>query len=82
MIYEIILTLFIGIFSGFLIAYLCKDEIVKIRNLTSWFVIITILFGIGMFLAGLGNAGYTLITISIISLISYIKSFDRKWTKV
>ena len=67
---------------GFLIAYLARDELIDGRK---WFEILFILgflFGVGLYLYGLKYGSYTSLFIAVISLISYILSFNKKWTKI
>lgn len=76
-----IIILLLGIPSGYLIAHLCRDELVQGRK---WFlallvlsVIISAVFSVIQY----KEIGFTLLFISIISLISYKKSFDKKWVR-
>ncbi len=76
-----ILILALAIPSGFLIARLCRDELVQGRK---WFKILIIGFlilGIGFFLFGYKVEGFASFFIMITSLISYVKSYDKKWVK-
>lgn len=76
-----LILLILAIPVGLLIACMCKDELVDGRK---WFVvlfIVGVIFGLWFFLIDNNVVGYTLIFISIISLVSYIKSFNKKWTR-
>ena len=81
MIFEIIL-LILSIPSGFLIAWLCKDELIKGRF---WFLVI-FYFGIIVGSIFFHAENYVVMNscffISSISIVSYCKSYDRKWTKM
>lgn len=79
MILEIILVL-LAIPTGVLIAWLTRDELIALRR---WFVIvmvcavITVLLAFFLHYPALVQTG--LVTGSI-ALISYYKSFDKRWT--
>jgi len=65
---------------GYLLAWLCKDEIVQGRK---WFKIISLLsfvFGVILIFYNL-TASFTLLFISISTLVSLVKSFDKKFVK-
>jgi len=77
---EIILTL-LAIPSGYLLAWMTKEELVVGRK---WFVRIIILGVIvGGWAALTGNYSifWTCLFIVIVSFISYFKSFDKKFVK-
>jgi len=44
-------------------------------------VILSVVIGIGLELFGYGAAAWTMGFIAIVSMISYWKSFDGKWSK-
>ncbi len=76
-----LILLVLAIPVGLLIANMCKDELIDGRK---WFVvlfIVSVLLGVWFFLIGNNVVGYTLIFIAIKSLVSYVKSFDKKWTR-
>lgn len=65
---------------GFFIAYLSRDELIVGRK---WFRVVFIVFfvlGLAYFIYGMRIEGLASFDISIVALISYIKSFDKKWT--
>ena len=72
--------LVLGIPSGFLIAWLCREELVQGR---AWFKIIiflSIIIAILSFVMMNIPVSLTMIFMIIVSLISLGKSFDKKWT--
>ena len=76
----IVVTLIIALAVpiGFLIAWLAGDELVQGRK---WFKILFILgiaSGLGCYIYGFKTEGLTSFFVAIVSLISYIKSFDKK----
>ncbi len=80
MIWEIVL-LILAIPSGYLIAWMAKDEL---KDGQRWF---RVLFIASVLLAGLfyllGDSliSLTCLFISIVGLVSLMKSNDKKWTK-
>jgi len=80
MIYQI-LILIVSIPAGLLIAYACRDELIDGRKWFRILFIAGIIFGVGLRLAGYYSASWTSYAIAIIAMISYIKSFDKKWTR-
>ncbi len=76
-----LILLILAVPSGFLIAWLCRDELVAGKR---WFKILVAL-GLLTFILFffLGNYAIALsgLFISIVSLVSFIKSRDKKWTK-
>ena len=81
---NLILTLILLVLSipiGFLIAYMARDELVEGKK---WFITLTLLsLIIGIFFLILQSYAGALACffIFIVSLISYRKSFDKKWVK-
>ncbi|MBI3334259.1 hypothetical protein HYZ97_02130 [Candidatus Pacearchaeota archaeon] len=76
-----ILLILLAVPIGFLIAWQARDELLLGR---SWFralFIASILVGIWAFLSKEPGIGFTCAFILIVSLISYIKSFDISWTR-
>lgn len=76
-----IITLFLAIPAGYLIAWLARDELVDGRR---WFKILifsSIFFGILGFFSGLNSIGFSCLFISIAASVSLKKGFDKKWTK-
>lgn len=76
-----IIILLLAIPTGYIIAYLCKDELAKGRY---WFLVLILLsFIIGSWFYLSDN--YVIMNscffITIISLVSYLKSRDKRWTK-
>ena len=80
MLIEIILLL-LAIPVGFLIAWMANDELVAGRK---WFValiIVSLVVGIWFTLTENYIVALTCGFILVVSFISYLKSFDRKWTR-
>jgi len=76
-----ILVLLLALPSGFLLAYLANDELIQGRK---WFKVLIILFvilGSWFYLADFKAITYTSGFIIIVSFISLIKSYDKKWTR-
>ena len=80
MIIEIIILL-LAVLSGFLVSYLARDELVQGRKWFLSLIIISGVFAVILFFLGLKIEGLTSVFISIFSFVSYVKSFDVKWTK-
>jgi len=80
MLFEIII-LILAIGSGFLISWLCREELIAGRKWFKLLVILSVVIGIGLELFGYGAAAWTMGFIAIVSMISYWKSFDGKWSK-
>ena len=75
----VFIVLVLSVPVGLLVAWLCSDELVRGRK---WFKIIigvSFIIGIVAFLLSNLSVFFTSIFIIIVSLISFIKSFDKKW---
>ena len=80
MIIELIL-LALAVPTGFLIAWMARDELVDGRR---WFAALAVICAVLMILfanLGFGYITLTLVFIAIVSFISLIKSKDERWTK-
>lgn len=76
-----ILTLFLAIPVGVLIAWMARDELIDGRK---WFygtMIVSAVFGTGFAVKGYGEITLTFWFIAIVSFVSIIKSRDKRWTK-
>ncbi|MEM4271735.1 MAG: hypothetical protein QXD13_01450 [Candidatus Pacearchaeota archaeon] len=80
MIFEI-LILILAIPTGYLIAWLCRDELVQGRKWFDALIILGLIFTIGSYVFGKGIIALTCIFIAIVAFISRIKSKDKNWTK-
>ncbi len=80
MIIEIILLL-LAIPTGFLIAWLARDELVSGRKWFRVLIVVSVLVIIWSWLTSLIYIVWTMGFILIVALISLIKSKDRKWTR-
>ena len=77
----LVIILLLAIPTGYLIAYLARDEL---KQGKSWFrilIISSIIIGIGAYFFGNNVIAFTCGFIFIISLVSLLKSYDKKWTK-
>ncbi|MEI6732078.1 MAG: hypothetical protein WCK90_05380 [archaeon] len=79
--YILYMILILAIPVGFLVAWMARDELLQGRK---WFIAIcwvsAVLAIIFLFLKNQVYA-FSLGFIFIVSLVSYWKSFDKKWTK-
>jgi len=76
-----LIILILAIPIGYLIAYLCRDELVQGRK---WFRLIVYVFtalGIVLLLFGLFVEGLSSLFIAIVALISLMKSGDKAWIR-
>ena len=82
MIKELLITivLILGFPAGYLLAYLCKEELVSGRKWFLAIMIISIISGI-IFLFFNLVASLTSFFIAIVSFVSLIKSYDKRFTK-
>ena len=78
LIYEL-LILVLAVPVGFLLAWLGRDELIEGRVCFRILIITSILGGAWFFLIGQRSIGYTFGFVLIISVISFVKSFDKKW---
>ncbi len=78
MITELIVLL-LAIPVGLLVAYMGRDELVDGRMWFTALFVVGFLAGVWFFLTGKNVEGYSSFFILIISIVSYIKSFDKKW---
>jgi hypothetical protein len=76
-----IFFILLAIPSGFLIAWLASDELVSGKKYFRILIIVSILGAIGGIFYDLIYLSLTFVFYFIISLISLIKSEDKKWTK-
>lgn len=76
-----ILILILSVPSGLFLAYISRDELIHGRNWFIILIIISLISWIWFILQRNKSLIFTLAFIFIISLISYIKSYDKKWTK-
>lgn len=80
MILELIVLL-MAIPAGFLVSWFSRDELVKGRK---WFRILIIVSAIGIVWFWLIDSRYTSLTfgfIFLLSIVSLMKSHDKKWTR-
>jgi hypothetical protein len=77
----IVAILILAVPSGYLIAYLCRDELKSSRKWFEGLFILSIVLSIGFFIFGQREISMTFDFIGIVTLISIIKSNDKKWTE-
>jgi O-antigen/teichoic acid export membrane protein len=80
MIVEIIL-LVLAIPTGFLIAWMARDELIDGRKWFRVIVIASLALAALFWILGFVYISLTLIFIAIVGFVSLIKSRDKKWTK-
>jgi len=81
---EIIIFLIafvLSIIAGFIISYMTRDELVDGRKWFSWITIICLLTSIWSYLTKDFVVLYSMMFLTIVSLISYIKSFNDRFVK-
>ena len=76
-----IIVLVLAIPVGFLIAWLARDELLQGKPYFRILMIISILTGIWFWLTGFMVITWIAGFIFIVSLISLVKSEDKRWTK-
>jgi len=76
-----IFILFLAIPVGFLVSWLSRDELVSGRKYFRILMIASILGVIWFWLSGMNYVSWTLAFVFVVSLVSLIKSEDKKWTK-
>lgn len=80
MIAELII-LILAIPSGYLIAWLARDELIQGRKWFHALIILSVIVGIIFYLLKISYIAWASVFIIIICLISLIKRKDKKWTK-
>jgi hypothetical protein len=80
MIIEIIL-LVLAIPTGFLIAWMARDELVDGKNWFKMLVVASIVLAGLFWIFGFAHISLTCVFIAIVSFVSIVKSSDKKWTK-
>jgi len=76
-----IFILFLAIPVGFLVSWLSRDELVSGRKYFRILMIASILGIIWFWLSGMNYVSWTLAFVFVVSLVSLIKSEDKKWIK-
>ena len=74
-----IIILLLAIPVGFLIAWLCRDELIEGRVWFRILIIVGVLGGLWFYLTGNTIISLALFFIAIVAFISYIKSNDKKF---
>jgi drug/metabolite transporter (DMT)-like permease len=80
MLIEIIILL-LAVPARFLIAWMARDELVDGRKWFAALAVVSFILGALFFILGKNEIGLSLAFILVVSLISYWKSFDKKWVK-
>jgi EamA domain-containing membrane protein RarD len=84
MINELIINtilLVLAVPVGFLIAWLCRDELIDGKKWFSLLITLGVFGAIGFYLYEQSATALTCGFIAIVSFISLLKSRDKKWTK-
>lgn len=76
-----IITLTLAIPTGYLLAYLTNDELVAGRKWFKAIIVVSVLLGIWFYLTGHYYISWTSAFIVIVTFVSLIKSYDKKFTK-
>ena len=76
-----IILLILAVPIGFFIAYLARDELLAGRIYFRVLIILSILGIIGFWIYGNPVIALTFGFIGIVALVSFVKSYDKKWTK-
>tara|TARA_Y100000310_G_C20674537_1_gene812185 strand:+ start:333 stop:590 length:258 start_codon:yes stop_codon:yes gene_type:complete len=77
-----VVVLILAVPVGYLIAWLARDELLVGRKYFRILIIGSILAGIWFYLVKRWELVLSMAFLLIISLISLVKSQDKKWTKV
>jgi len=77
-----IIILLLAIPTGFLISWLSRDELVSGKKYFRILMIVSILGVVWFWLSGMSYISWTLAFVFIVSLVSLIKSEDKKWVRV
>lgn len=80
MLFEILVWV-LAVPVGYLIAWLCRDELLAGRKWFKVLVVFGTVFGTGACLFGFWEIGWSLGFAAVVSFVSYLKSFDKKWTR-
>jgi len=77
-----LIFLVVSVAAGYLIAWLSRDELIVGRKWFQGLVIASFVLGLGFLLFGYYSGSWLCLFILVVSWISYVKSKDKKWTKV
>ena len=81
MLWVNIILLLLAIPVGYLIAWLCKDELVKFRKYFRILIVFSIILGIGFWIYGFRVESLTLWFVFIVTLISFVLSNNKRFIK-
>lgn len=76
-----ITILLLAIPIGYLITWLAKDELILGRKWFKLIILTSIILGIFYYFIGNSTMMLTNLFIAILSVVSLMKSYDKKWTK-
>ena len=76
-----IVILILAIPVGFLLAWLARDELVSGRKWFRRIIISALIIGGWFYLIDEKTVALTCLFIIIVTYVSYIKSFDKRWAK-
>jgi len=76
------IVLILAIPVGFLIAYLCRDELIQGRKWFQSIIVLCFLGAICFFIIGNQVVVFSFAFLAIVAFISMLKSNDKKWIKL
>jgi ABC-type Fe3+ transport system permease subunit len=76
-----VVIIILAIPVGYLLAYFCKDELVKGRKWFRHLITGSIIISAASFFYGFSEIAVTFLFILIVSWISYVKGSDKKFVK-
>ena len=77
-----LIILILAIPTGYLLAWLAKDELVIGRPYFRILIIASIVLGAGFYFFDFVAIALTCFFITIVSVIAFVKSSDKKWTTI
>ncbi|MBU0760967.1 MAG: hypothetical protein KJ600_05685 [Nanoarchaeota archaeon] len=80
MLFELIVLL-LAVPVGFLLAWLARDELVIGRKWFNALIVVGVIVGGWSFLIGQKAIALTCAFIVLVTFVSLVKSFDKKWVK-
>ncbi len=78
---EYIIVALLAIPLGFLLAYIARDELVQRRKWFSLLFVVSFLLSLLFYLLRMAEINLILLFVSVVTIISYIKSYDKKFVK-
>lgn len=75
------MILILAIPTGYLIAWMARDELVDGRKYFRWIILVSMLLAIGSLFRENYLMVYSFLFVAIVTFVSFIKSKDKNWTK-